>query len=98
MKLWNEFIEKALKHEDYLKFMDEANRWLKETKSPVNLDGRYYAQAPSPYLNIYNYPKGRQFGFVTHNLLATYTVKTEHFLFLFEKNLTTRKWMETGCA
>ena len=57
MKLWNDFIERALKHEDYLKFLDEVNRWLKETKSPVNLDGRYYAQAPSPYLSVYNCPK-----------------------------------------
>lgn len=57
VKLWNFFIEQALKHEDYLKFLDEANKWLKETKSPVNLDGRYYAQAPSPYLSVFNLPK-----------------------------------------
>ena len=57
MKLWEDFIEKALRHEDYLKFLDEANRWLKETNSPVNLDGRYYAHAPSPYLSVFNLPK-----------------------------------------
>lgn len=67
VKLWEDFIEKALKHEDYLNFLNEVNQWLKDTKSPVNLDGRHYAQAPSPYLSVYNYPKGRLVGFLISN-------------------------------
>ena len=56
-KRWAEFIEKAISHDDYLKFMKEANDWLIETDSPVRLDGRYVAYTPSPYLNVYNFPK-----------------------------------------
>lgn len=56
VKLWKNFIEKTLKNEDYLKFLKETNDWMKETKCPVNIDGRYYCNTPSCYLNVYNWP------------------------------------------
>lgn len=37
--------------------MEKANNNLKQKKAPVNFDGRYMYYAPSPFLNVYNYPK-----------------------------------------
>lgn len=36
--------------------MEKANNLLKQEKCPINFDGRYMYYAPSPYLNVYNYP------------------------------------------
>lgn len=57
VRLWKEFIEKAFKNEDYLRFLKETNEWMKETKCPVNIDGKYYCNTPSCYLNVCNYPQ-----------------------------------------
>lgn len=37
--------------------MKEANDLLKKENCPINFDGRYMYYAPSPYLNVYNYPE-----------------------------------------
>lgn len=51
-KLWQNFIDKTLKSDDYLKFLKESNNWLKEKNCPVNLDGKYYHATESPFLNM----------------------------------------------
>lgn len=37
--------------------MDNLNKWMKEENSPINFDDKYFYTSPSPYLNVYNYPK-----------------------------------------
>lgn len=37
--------------------MQDANKWLKDEKCPVNFDDKYIYYASSPFLNVYNYPK-----------------------------------------
>ena len=57
MALWEDFLDKSYRKGDNKKLHDMINDWLKETKSPVNLDDYYHHNCPSPYFNINNYPK-----------------------------------------
>lgn len=57
VKLWENFLDQTYRVGDNKKLHDMINDWLKETKSPVNLDDYYHHNCPSPYFNINNYPK-----------------------------------------
>ena len=86
-QLWTKFIEKAISHEDYLKFMKEANDWLRETNSPVRLDGRYVAYTPSPYLNVYNFPKELDYAKMQGNWVRMDSVGKLSIFLLFQRNI-----------
>lgn len=70
MKLWEEFIEKTLKIDDYLLFLKETNDWMKETGCPVNIDGKYYCHTPSCYLNVRNWPRELDYAEMEGNWVA----------------------------
>ena len=68
--------------------MKEANHWLIETDSPVRLDGRYMAYAPSPYLNVYNFPKELDYAQMQGNWVRADSVgKLSIFVFFLQKNI-----------
>lgn len=57
MELWNNFLNKTYRIGKNYELHNLLNKWLKDTNSPVNLDDYYHHNCPSPYFNIYNYPK-----------------------------------------
>lgn len=56
VKLWEDFVDKALRTGPFKELKDNVSKFLKE-KGLEGLDDRYFVYKYSPYLNIYGYPK-----------------------------------------